>query len=63
MVDWVTLKLKIVELIRVNTFVVIQRGIPHSGTIIYMTFFFILRRLGINLFAVNQTHGYFLLCP
>ena len=39
MVDWVTLKLKIVELIRINTFVVIQRGIPHSGTIIYMTFF------------------------
>ena len=60
MVDWVTLKLKIVELIRINTFVVIQRGIPHSGTIIYMTFF--VKRLETILFAVSQTHGYFLLC-
>ena len=60
MVDWVTLKLKIVELIRINTFVVIQRGIPLSGTIIYMTFF--VKRLETILFAVSQTHGYFLLC-
>ena len=41
----------------------LRGGIPLSGTIIYMTFFFILRRLGIILFAVNQTHGYSLLCP